>query len=142
MATGLLFSPLWLHHPRSVTEALGDQMLIRTFVFSAFLLTMGVASYADDAGNEAIARDFCHAVAAQALCEDHFTMAKGTEAGMEAEAGGKLRGEGSPLNAACEAGYNAFYDYEAEKGLDAACIETLGLYGEDGTERAGLVSAN
>ena len=117
-------------------------MLIRTFVFSSLLLTMGLASYADEAANKAIAQDFCHAVAAQALCEDHFTMAKGTEAALEAEAGGKLRGEGSPLDEACEAGYSAFYDFEAENGLDAACIETLGLYGGDGTKRAGLVSSN
>lgn len=116
--------------------------MTRTFVFFSLFLTTGFASHADQAANEAIARDFCHAVAAQALCEDHFTMAKGTEARMEAEAGGKLRGEGSPLDAACSTGYNAFYDYEAEKGLNAACVETLGLYGDDGTKRAGLVSAN
>jgi len=117
-------------------------MLIKAIVFFSLLITMGFASYADEAANEAIARDFCHAVAAQALCENHFTMAKGTEAAQEKEAGGKLRGDDSPLNAACEAGYNTFYDFEAEHGLDAACIETLGLYGEDGTKRAGLVSAN
>ena len=117
-------------------------MLIRTFGLIALLSSVSFASYADEAASKAIAKDFCHAVAAQALCEDHFTMAKGTEAALEAEAGGKLRGEGSPLDESCEAGYSAFYDYEAENGLDAACVETLGLYGEDGTERAGLVSAN
>jgi hypothetical protein len=116
-------------------------MLMRTVAAFSLLALSGLASSADEA-NEAIARDFCHAVAAQALCEDHFTMAKGTEAALEAEAGGKLRGEGSPLDASCEAGYSAFYDYEAEHGLEAACVETLGLYGDDGTERAGLVSAN
>jgi len=117
-------------------------MLMKTIVFFSLLLMVGSASHADEAVNKDIARDFCHAVAAQALCETHFTMAKGTEAALEVEAGGKLRGEGSPLDESCEAGYSAFYDFEAENGLDAACIETLGLYGEDGTKRAGLVSSN
>lgn len=117
-------------------------MLIKTSAFVSLLLLTGFASHADEAANKAIARDFCYAVAAQALCDNHFTMAKGTEAAMEAEAGGKLRGEGSALDADCEAGYSAFYDLEAEKGLDAACVETLGLYGENGAERAGLVTSN
>lgn len=116
--------------------------MIRAFVFFPFLLMAGFASYADEAANKDIAKDFCHAVAAQALCENHFTMAKGTEAALEQEAGGKLRGEDSPLDEACEAGYSTFYDYEAANGLDAACIETLGLYGKDGTNRPGLVTSN
>ena len=104
------------------------------------LLVFSSASFADD-NAAGIAKDFCHAVAAQALCSKIFVMRKGTEQRMSKLAGQKLRGSGVPLNAQCEAGYTEFYKMEDADGLDAACKTTLGLFGETGTRRAGLVFA-
>ncbi len=90
---------------------------------------------------EKIAKDFCHAVAAQALCSKTFTMAKGTEKRMQSQAGQKLRGDGVALNGQCEAGYNEFYTMESKDGLETACRTTLSLFGPSGSRRAGLVKA-
>ena len=102
------------------------------------LLVFSSASFADD-NAAGIAKDFCHAVAAQALCSKTFVMRKGTEARMSKLAGQKLRGSGVPLNTQCEAGYTEFYTMEDANGLNAACQTTLGLFGKNGTRRAGLV---
>ncbi|PLX38214.1 MAG: hypothetical protein C0606_08325 [Hyphomicrobiales bacterium] len=101
------------------------------------LLTGG--AQADEPG--AIARDFCQAVAAQASCKKVFVMPKDTEQRLADLAGGPLRGKDSALKDDCNAGYNAYYALEDEKGQDAACAAALGLFGENGTQRAGLVVA-
>jgi len=94
------------------------------------------------AGNDPqdIAKDFCHAVAAQALCGKYFTMDRTVEGRMEQLAGGKLRGKASPLNAACETGYSEYYNAEGANGQDKACTAALVLFGPQGSRRPGLVA--
>ncbi len=87
-----------------------------------------------------IAKDFCHAVAAQALCEKYLVMDSAVEDRLEQLAGGKLRGKASPLNPLCEAGYNEYYKTESALGLEKSCKSVIGLYGPQGTRRAGLVT--
>lgn len=111
------------------------RILVAALVFSTLL---PVAASADDP--KTIAKDFCNAVAAQALCRKVFVMPKDTEARMEALAGGKLRGDGWPLKDVCNEGYNEFYDLEGSDGLQMACQTTLGLFGPNGSRRAGLVT--
>ncbi|HHK73707.1 MAG TPA: hypothetical protein ENJ57_00930 [Rhizobiales bacterium] len=88
-----------------------------------------------------IAKDFCHAVAAQALCGKYLVMDKTVESRLEQLAGGKLRGKTSPLNPLCEAGYNEYYKAESALGLEKSCKAVVGLFGPQGTRRAGLVTA-
>ena len=86
-----------------------------------------------------IATDFCQAVAAQARCSKFMVMPKDTESKLQTLAGEKLRGTGAALHPSCEAGYSKYYDAEDANGLESACKQILGLFGPDGSQRAGLV---
>ncbi len=111
---------------------------IRPLLTTVMLLAGASAAQADDP--KAISKDFCYAVAAQALCDKTFTMQKGTEARHQSLAGQKLRGEGEALHQVCNSGYNEFYTLEGSKGLQKACTRALEFYGPAGTRRAGLVA--
>ncbi|MEM7429873.1 MAG: hypothetical protein AAF441_27710 [Pseudomonadota bacterium] len=110
---------------------------MRPLLTTMILLAGTGAAQADDP--KAISKDFCYAVAAQALCDKTFTMKKGTEARLQSLAGQKLRGEGEALHKVCNSGYNEFYTLEGSEGLQKACARTMELYGPNGTRRAGLV---
>jgi len=109
----------------------------RGFLSAFILLSSAVPAAADAPAT--IARDFCHAVAAQARCKKLITMPADTESRLEQRAGGKLRGEESPLKHNCKDGYDEFHAVENANGVAAACSAALRLFGPRGTRRAGLV---